>query len=750
MPAKKSKTRQTRAQRATVAPPPRPRTHAFTGCLTCRERHVKCDLGQPACDNCTRLKVPCEGYSRKYTWVSPKILEKGRRVSDPELLEEVEESQSSRRVLFSDEERVAMAVQMRDECCINASFLDLDRVLRELQDKVADANDFARIGPFGVLPIASKPSSDASPDPLPEAQNVQDIQAVEQMGKISTPDLNFSLSQFAWGELDDVQAWDPLNSALVTFSRFNSEKGSINGDIPATWDLAISSPLQSFVNDTANVLVVGQYGPSTPAQGQGFDTGIEHSSNQGTNQTDLLQFHIDTPSIMQMPNTENMSKIPPEARLLLDYYSSQMIEVMSMSPIKKPPWKTIHLPCAMSALAELLVHGEGKSLAKMALFYALLSVSAFHLGFANQESDESTHHWKLKGAAHKRTAQKYLRSSLDKSLPKAVRGKYKEVLMSLLSMVTIGVFSGDMQDSQAYLAESESLIRTFGLPKPVKSLKISKLHHIFSYLRIIHESTSLRGSKAKADSQDATRETTHTQTIQNQELSNDMAQSASSRLAWIEGEEAEDMEEDPLFVSIYQLPTTLLSLISQTSSLCKQLESAESTTPEFARKCKIIEDRIFRWKAPENLSLTAHFGPDQSNSPDAAAQEVAAHIVNATYQALIVHFQRQIRNTNPRVLQHYVTNAADHLLAHEQLKQSMKICHAPFPWPGFIVGCEAYDISARQKIDLYLKTVRCYNVGSVMKAEKVVYEVWRRQDMGQSDHRWEDVLKDWGMQVVLT
>ncbi|MAD81624.1 MAG: hypothetical protein CL912_01560 [Deltaproteobacteria bacterium] len=103
MPARKSRTRQARTQRAAVAPPPppRPRTHAFTGCLTCRERHVKCDLGEPHCQNCIRLKVPCEGYSRKYTWVSPKILEKGRRVSDPESPEEVEESQSSRRVLFS-------------------------------------------------------------------------------------------------------------------------------------------------------------------------------------------------------------------------------------------------------------------------------------------------------------------------------------------------------------------------------------------------------------------------------------------------------------------------------------------------------------------------------------------------------------------------------------------------------------------------------------------------------------------------
>ncbi|KAG4434032.1 hypothetical protein IFR05_010486 [Cadophora sp. M221] len=676
--------------------------------------------------------------------------EAGRRVSDPEIMDEVDEGQSSRRVLFSDEERVAMAIQMRNECCINASFLDLDRVLRELQEKVADATEFSRIGPFGILPVASPASSEPSPEPLPQLETSLDAQVVEQTDRISTPDLNLSLSQFAWGELDGLQAWDSLDSALITFSRFNSEKGSINGDVSTNWELAIGSPSQCFLNDAVAVISSGQYGPNAINQSEAaFDTGTEPSSNQD-NQIKSLEFLAGTPSISQMPNTTNMSKIPPEARLLLDYYSSHVIEVMSMSPIKKPPWKTIHLPCAMSALAELLVHGEARSFAKMALFYALLSISAFHMSFANRDSEESASFWKLKGTAHKKTAQKYLHSSLDKDLPKAMRGKYKEVLMSMLSMVTIGVFSGDMQDSQGYLAESESLIRNFGLPKPVKSLKISKLHHIFSYLRIIHESTSLRGSKAKTDTQNNMWESAPSQTTQHQELSNNMAQSASSRLAWIEGEESEDLEEDPLFVSIYQMPTTLLSLISQTSSLCKQLESAESSTPEFTRRCTIIEDRIFRWKAPENLSLTAQLGPDVSNSPDAAAKEVAAHLVNATYQALIVHFQRQIRNTNPHVLQHYVTTAADHLLAHEQLKQSLKICHAPFPWPGFIVGCEAYDLSARQKIDLYLKTVRCYNVGSVMEAEKIVYEVWRRQDLGQVDHRWEDVLKDWGMQVVLT
>ena len=298
-----------------------------------------------------------------------------------------------------------------------------------------------------------------------------------------------------------------------------------------------------------------------------------------------------------------------------------------------------------------------------------------------------------------------------------------------------------MQDAHTYLAESETLIRVQGLPKRIKSQKISKLHHIFSFLRIIHESTSLR---AKSHSQ---RDDQAVYSIEQDalRLSGD---SSNSRLAWADDEEPEDIEEDSLFVSIYQMPTTLLSLLSQTSSLCKQLSSLKMPTPSFDRRCKIIEDRIFKWKAPESLRLPDN-GP-QSPHSSGTGQEVAAHLVQATYHALIVHFQRQIRNTNPRILQHYVTMAADHLLIHEQLKQGQQLSTAPFPWPGCIVGCEAYDSAARQKMDMYFKMTRHYNVGNLIKAEKVVYEVWRRHDEGRIDCHWQDVLQDWDMQIVLT
>ncbi|EXJ84571.1 hypothetical protein A1O3_05241 [Capronia epimyces CBS 606.96] len=42
-----------------TAPPPKPR-RVRTGCLTCRERHLKCDEGLPTCQNCKRSNRKCK------------------------------------------------------------------------------------------------------------------------------------------------------------------------------------------------------------------------------------------------------------------------------------------------------------------------------------------------------------------------------------------------------------------------------------------------------------------------------------------------------------------------------------------------------------------------------------------------------------------------------------------------------------------------------------------------------------------
>ncbi|KAG2412885.1 hypothetical protein HFD88_010442 [Aspergillus terreus] len=64
-------------QPAQVPPPPAPekrkrvrRWHhrGFTGCSTCRRRHVRCDEASPSCKNCTRLGLECDGTQGRMTF----------------------------------------------------------------------------------------------------------------------------------------------------------------------------------------------------------------------------------------------------------------------------------------------------------------------------------------------------------------------------------------------------------------------------------------------------------------------------------------------------------------------------------------------------------------------------------------------------------------------------------------------------------------------------------------------------------
>lgn len=46
------------------------RKKTFTGCWTCRARHLKCDEGKPSCLKCIKSRLSCEGYGVRLSWGS--------------------------------------------------------------------------------------------------------------------------------------------------------------------------------------------------------------------------------------------------------------------------------------------------------------------------------------------------------------------------------------------------------------------------------------------------------------------------------------------------------------------------------------------------------------------------------------------------------------------------------------------------------------------------------------------------------
>lgn len=59
------------AERPQESPAGRTRRKTFTGCWTCRERHVKCDEQRPKCKRCIAGNFACQGYGTRLTWLTP-------------------------------------------------------------------------------------------------------------------------------------------------------------------------------------------------------------------------------------------------------------------------------------------------------------------------------------------------------------------------------------------------------------------------------------------------------------------------------------------------------------------------------------------------------------------------------------------------------------------------------------------------------------------------------------------------------
>ncbi|KIV95762.1 hypothetical protein PV10_03377 [Exophiala mesophila] len=55
-------------------------TKTFSGCWTCRERHVKCDETKPLCTRCSRGGFECQGYGIKLVWVDPNTQEREQNI----------------------------------------------------------------------------------------------------------------------------------------------------------------------------------------------------------------------------------------------------------------------------------------------------------------------------------------------------------------------------------------------------------------------------------------------------------------------------------------------------------------------------------------------------------------------------------------------------------------------------------------------------------------------------------------------
>ncbi|KAK4938966.1 arginine metabolism regulation protein II [Elasticomyces elasticus] len=665
---------------------------------------------------------------------------------------------------------------------IDRAIAEIDALAEELKGHTQFGRGFGPFGFFGLESSAqpdmiddglfSAPATDARSSTGEEDQSTPELVrgGVAQLDEGPAVDLEEVAMPWMMGVDDLTLPWldeiDDNTHQVLTDQFLHQGPGVSTQSMPSFFDhrhyeLAdmnqAPAPMHDFISPS--------YGRQIPPAAQ---RGLE---GMGIHEQPHWTGHSSIGRIPRsLSNMENISRIPSEARFLLEYYSTDVVDFMCHLPNPQSPWRTIHFPGAMSTMADLLVFGSTNN-ARMALFYALLSISANHLGSkipwsaqlerrsqdaaresGSNDSRAMSNYWLTKGASFEDMATAKIQSCLDLSDDHEV---YRELLVSLLSMVTISVTSGKLDRAHVYLQRANKLIEMFvtrSHGSSFKSSKIAALHQIYSYLQIIYSSTHV----SKTLNRSGLEHHDHVQHLNDGETSVEVLPATIVGPLSIPTLEnnldslAQHRDDYQLFAKIYGVPRSLLTLISRASALAQEVEDEEGTpnssspsTYSFRTRCEVLEDQICNWLPMDDE--VSPMPPSTTYDP-----EVGSHLVQAMHDALIVMFFRRVRPVNRMVLQHYVESAADHLNEQEDVKSRTGVKQPALLWPWFMVASEAIREPIRDKLRLWSSLARQYGGRNLEVAEHVVTEVWRRQDLHLPGSAWWDVVRDWDVTLVLT
>lgn len=154
------------------------------------------------------------------------------------------------------------------------------------------------------------------------------------------------------------------------------------------------------------------------------------------------------------PNTTHSPIIPqplspkypsPNEHLLLQYYTTRVVHIFPALDSPKSPWVTFHLPRVLQSVGEMAVRGT-TSQVRAALRSTLLSISAFFLSkhMRSQSRSEESTKWETEAMHFHGAAMNLLKSAVTAKFTSHERPKYKELLATMLSMVSINVSPGEL------------------------------------------------------------------------------------------------------------------------------------------------------------------------------------------------------------------------------------------------------------------------------------------------------------------
>lgn len=611
---------------------------------------------------------------------------------------------------------------------IDSSLIEIDTKSKE----ASAAEEDICVGPFGVLNFnraAVGSVAETQDDPM---MSIDQQPAQEPVLEHVTP-----ITMDSWTGLDDTLQWADL---------FGFGADSIFPPAENTLD-----PLLDF--NTGGSLFID------PRALSGNDQAASHAYNALAGAGTRL-----TPADASAMTTADVLR---EAQMLLRHFKDTVVDRLVSLPVtSKSPWEIIILREAINTLGHLTyLESETVTCAKKAILFGMLAISAYHLcknPAANGLGPSSQDLEQLVDTASSEAKQN-LQQSLKKELHGPSKAKYKDQLMAIQCLLALAVSDltvflaladrwqvvmGYQKDARCYLIDAERLMRHRGLAKREVSRKSRLLHHMYTWSRILGESTYVlheySSTPASGSNLAGTSAPNQTHVVHpsgpgsrlddflrlephhaDSELDIEEVKEPQTSLRDIHLEDARD-NPNTMYTEIYGITETWLSLLSQTTRLANRLDGMKATkTTDSA-----LSDLLLR-RASRLEDMICGFAADFSPRSTTPKWEPNNHMHTALNSALVIFFYRRIKNVNSFVLQSHVDDVISALERFDEAIQDKPGQGPGTPWPAFIAAAEASTQSRRKRLLVWIENGEATTgFARYSSSKELLLETWKRRDDG--------------------
>ncbi|KAJ5735046.1 uncharacterized protein N7483_000171 [Penicillium malachiteum] len=450
-----------------------------------------------------------------------------------------------------------------------------------------------------------------------------------------------------------------------------------------------------------------------------------------------------------------------EAWSILSHYEEKIVPLISPLGFgQQASWVKLVMPCAVSTLGDL-TSSLSIDHSRIALLNAVLSTSAFHLA---NHSNLDIEYWTTKGESYlSRAEYHFLKCFKTLTIQAYKTAKYKDILMTILSLSTAYMIKGNSEQRLSSLIQAEKFIYNSGFKKSKLSPKRRTLHHCYAYMRIMAETTTI------TDDLSANLSNTSLSDSNNEMMYSDFRIYPNITFS----DDILAMEKDPtiaqrdlhlaipgrwsltLFPEIYGIAESFLMLLSQVIRLAnerdipirRENETGMLNLRDFWVRTKALEKAI-------RVLLVSSKTDSIHSSQDDGQIGIGNPRTQAMYTALLIFFHRRIYDLNPALLQSEVTAVRRFLEEIQRNELGKSDNMATLIWPAFIAACEAVQVETQRFFSSWFES--CFTATGLKNAsmaKNIIGIIWaKRQETGLDGEicSWPDVLRATKLRLMCT